>query len=424
MLGLLVLKSVRQGYRPTPEIQRLFEIFRGMVNDCVEIGLSSGVTALKRLAVLSWPQRRKYDCPSYYKACAVSRAAGILSARKKSLRRGIHTKNPYSVRPQITAYQGFKIRNGALRVPIGRRSFQYVPLTSHTVSVLSDPVVTVRSFTLTSTSLSLCISKEIPQVECTEAIGVDRNLRNLTVGNESRVAQYDLSDTVRIAETTVDIVGSFKRNDSRIRKKIASKYGLRRRNRIQHLLHNSTKQIVAEALEYRQAIVLENIEGIRTLYRKGNGQGPKYRGRMNGWSFGEAQRQLEYKARWVGLPIIRLSRKETRGTSVTCPQCGERLQEDARIRRKLWCGKCRLMMDRDIVAAVNLSRRGRLRFDRSRAQKGLEGGAVEAVKGNPTATVILRVDASKSRTKLNLEQPTKDLTEPKTLLSASQPSQP
>jgi putative transposase len=219
------------------------------------------------------------------------------------------------------------------------------------------------------------------------------------------LVQYDLSDTVRIAETTVDIVGSFKRNDSRIRKKIASKYGLRRRNRIQHLLHNSTKQIVAEALEYRQAIVLENIEGIRTLYRKGNGQGPKYRGRMNGWSFGEAQRQLEYKARWVGLPVIRLSRKETRGTSVTCPQCGERLQEDARIRRKLWCGKCRLMMDRDVVAAVNLSRRGRLRFDRSQAQKGLEGGAVEAVKGNPTTTVILRVDASKSARKLNLEQP-------------------
>ena len=225
---------------------------------------------------------------------------------------------------------------------------------------------------------------------------MDRNLRNLTVGNESRVVQYDLSDTVRIAETTVDIVGSFKRNDSRIRKNIASKYGRRRRNRVQHLLHNSTKQIVAEAFEYRRAIVLENIEGIRTLYRKGNGQGPKYRGRMNGWSFGEAQRQLEYKARWVGLPIIRLSRKETRGTSVTCPQCGERLQEDMRMRRKLWCRKCRLMMDRDVVAAVNLSRRGRLRFDRSRAQKGLEGGAVEAVKGNPTATVILGVDASKS----------------------------
>jgi len=154
---------------------------------------------------------------------------------------------------------------------------------------------------------------------------------------------------------------------------------------------------VAEALEQRQVIVLENIEGIRRLYRKGNGQGPKYRGRMNGWSFGEAQRQLEYKARWVGLPVIRLSRKETRSTSVTCPQCGERLQEDKRIGRKLWCGKCRVMMDRDVVAAINLSRRGRLRFDRSRTPRESQGGAVEAVKGNPTTTVIPGVDAPKSR---------------------------
>jgi len=393
---LLALKSVKQSYRSTPEIQRILKISRMMVNDCIEIGLSYDVKALKRLSVLSWPRRRKYDCPSYYKTSAVSRAAGILAARSKSLRRGQPTKNPYSLKPQITAYQGFKIRDGALRIPVGKRSFQYVPLTSHTVSVLSDHAVTVRSFTLTPTSLSLCISKEVHEVECTETIGVDRNLRNLTVGNGSRVVQYDLSDTVRIAEKTVEIIGSFKRNDYRIRKKIASKYGLRRRNRTQHLLHKQTRRIVAEALERKQAIVFENIEGIRRLYRRGNGQGPTYRGRMNGWSFSEAQRQLEYKARWVGLPVIRLSRRETRGTSVTCPQCGERLQEDKRIKRKLWCGECRLMMDRDVVAAVNLSRRGRLRFDRSRAQNGLEGGAVEAVKWNPTPTVILRVDASKS----------------------------
>ncbi|HVH14631.1 MAG TPA: zinc ribbon domain-containing protein, partial [Candidatus Angelobacter sp.] len=135
---------------------------------------------------------------------------------------------------------------------------------------------------------------------------------------------------------------------------------------------------------------------IRRLYRKGNGQGAKYRRRMNGWSFAEAQRQLEYKARWVGLPVIRLSKKDTRGTSVTCPQCGERLREDKQLRRKLWCGRCRVMMDRDMVAAINLARRGRLRFDRSRAHdNGLQGGAVEAMKGNPTPTAIPRVDAPK-----------------------------
>ena len=116
----------------------------------------------------------------------------------------------------------------------------------------------------------------------------------------------------------------------------------------------------------------------------------------------EAQRQIEYKARWVGLPIIRLFRRETRGSSVSCPRCGERLQSDKRLKRKLWCSSCRIVMDRDVVAAVNLARRGRVRFARSRPPIiEAQGGAVEAMKGNPTPTVIPGVDAPK------LTQPTK-----------------
>jgi len=61
------------------------------------------------------------------------------------------------------------------------------------------------------------------------------------------------------------------------------------------------------------------------------------------------------------------------------------------------------VMDRDMVAAVNLARRGRVRFARSRPPifPEAQGGAVEAVKGNPTPTVIPGVDAPK------LTQPTK-----------------
>src|SRR5439155_112281 len=280
--SLLATKSAKQAHRPNQETLELLDTFRRMVNDCIDIGLASNVTTLKRLAMLSWPRRRQYGCPDCYKACAASRAAGILAARKKSLRRGIPTKNPYSLKPQITAYRGFKIKNAALRIPVGKRNFLFVPLISHILSGLSDPALTVRSFTLTPTSLSLCISKEVPEIECADAIGVDRNLRNLAFGNEAGFTHYDLSRTVRIAET-----------------------------------------------------------------------------------------------------------------SVTCPQCGERLQEDRRIRRKLWCGKCRVVMDRDVVAAINLTRRGRLRFDRSRAQRGLRGRAVETLKRNPTTTVILRADALK-----------------------------
>ena len=82
---------------------------------------------------------------------------------------------------------------------------------------------------------------------------------------------------------------------------------------------------------------------------------------------------------------------------MTCPRCGEKLQSDKRLKRKLWCTDCRMVMDRDMVAAINLARRGRVRFARSRPPIPLEaqGRAGEAVKGNPTSTVIPGVDAPK-----------------------------
>jgi putative transposase len=370
-------------------------MFRRMVNDSIRIGLVNDASSLRRLSLLSYNQLAHYHSPSYYKLCAISRAAGILAARKKSLKRCFPTREPYAVRLQLISCYGFKIKSGGLEIPISRGKRLSLPLTKHTLAVISQLGVQVRSFTLTRNRLCLSILREAPGIEPISTVGVDRNLRNLTVGNDSQTHHYDLSKTVRIAKTTMRIMASFKRDDVRTRGIIASKYGERRTARTGHLLHNVTKTIVTLAVKRREAIVLEEIRGIRCFYRKGNGQGRKYRGRMNGWSFGEAQRQLEYKARWIGLPVIRLSRRETRGSSVTCPICGERLQSDKRLERKLWCGKCRVVMDRDRVAAVNLARRGRVRFARSRPLIEAQGGAVEAVKGNPTPTVIPGVDATK-----------------------------
>src|SRR6267143_23168 len=395
------IKTVWQNFVPSREVLLLLEMFKKMVNDSIRIGLVNEVSSLRKLSLLSYNQLARYDSPSYYKLCAISRAAGILAARKKSLKRGFPTREPYTIRPCLVSCYGFKVKNGWLEIPVSRRERLSLPLTNRTVSVVSQPGIQVRSFTLTRNRLCLSIARDVPIVECTSTMGEDRNLRNLTVGNDEHVHYYDLSQTVRIAKTTVRILASFRQDDARTMRIIASKYGLRRTTRIGHVLHNATKAIVTAAVQRREAIVLEDISGIRCLYRKGNGQGRQYRGRMNGWSFGEAQRQIEYKARWIGLPIIRLSRRETRGSSVTCPRCGERLQSDNRLERKLWCGNCRVVMDRDRVAAVNLAWRGRVRFARTLPLIEAQGVAVEAVKGNPTPTVIPGVDAPK------LTQPTK-----------------
>ncbi len=365
-----------------------------MMNDCVYIGLQNNVWTLKRLSLLCYGQLGRYDCPSYYKLCAISRAAGILASRRKSFRRGLTPKDPYSLRPQLVSCYGFKVQDGSLGIPVGRRAYENIRLNPYTVKVLSSPGVRVRSFLLTPSTLSITVSKEVVMKKFTGTAGLDRNLSNLTYGNSERIVRYDLSNTLAIAQTTRSILSSFHRNDARIRQHIAQKYGKRRNQRTIRLLHQATKRIVEDANRNLEAIVMEKLQGMRRLYRKGNGQGKNYRARMNSWSFREAQRQIEYKAHWQGVPVVKV---DPRGTSSHCGICGEILQlpqlSDLEHRRQLWCYNCQRWIDRDVNAAVNLSLRGRLRFDRS------EGSPVEAMveeREPRDATLILKVDGEKS----------------------------
>jgi len=364
------------------------ETFRLMVNECVRIGLMNSVSTRIKLTKLCYQELARYDVYSVYKICAISHAAGILANRKTSIRRGYEPRQPYAQRSLLVTYTGFKIMNGILKVPLGNQRYFDIVLNGYVRCALSDPSMKVRSITLTANNaVSICISRELQEIECTGIEGVDRNLRNLTVGNNEKMTQYILSNAGDIAEDTRSIVRSFKRDDVRVRREIAGKYGMRRRNRINQLLHRVSKTVVQKAKQDRSAIAFEDITHIRRLYRRGNGQGRNYRFKLNSWSFAEIKRQITYKAAWEGVPVIQLSVKETRGTSQLCPQCGKKITQVDR--RQLWCDRCKRWMDRDVVAAMNLSVKGLARFASS---QGLAG---EAMSGNPDMPVILRVDASK-----------------------------
>jgi putative transposase len=379
-----------------------------MVNDCIRTGLEaekrSGRTpSMKQLSLLSYGDLKRYPVQSQYRLTAISKAAGILSARSKSIRRGFPTRSPYQSRAVLVSCYDLTIWDGHLLVRLSPGLSESIPLNSHTLSSLSDPSLTVRSLTLTQRSLSLCVSKEVKEMEVSElsgAAGVDRNLRNLTVGNQEGVTYYDISKVVEIADNTRSIVRSFKRNDVRVRQSIASKYGKRRKERVERILHAVSKEVVEKAKTNGQAIVFEEIRGIRKLYRKGTGQGRNYRSRMHSWPFHAVKRQVEYKAAWEGVPVITLSRSETRGTTTSCPRCGERLQwaapGDAEHYRQLWCERCGRWIDRDLASVLNISRRGWLRFDHSTKQ-GEVGEAMVQEREQTTEPLILRVDASKLR---------------------------
>jgi len=384
------IKSVKLSFVPTPQIDNMMEKFRQMVNDCIRAGLQHDISSMKLLCKLTYKQLASYDIITYYKLCAISHAAGILANRKKSFKRGLYPRKPYAIRPLLISCYGFKIVDGFLKIPFGNKRYFDIPLNGYVKKILSDRSLKVRSFTLTPDAVSICYSKEVDDIECSKVEGVDRNLRNLSVGNVDHVVQYDLSNAVDIAENTHSIMKSFSRNDVRVRRKLYEKYGKRRKNRINQLLHNVSKSVVRSAKENKIAIAFEDIRHIRKLYRRGNYQSRSYRTTLNGWSFAEVKRQIEYKAAWEGVPTIQLSKAETKGTSQLCSRCGKKITQVDRKTRQLWCDQCKKWMDRDVVAAMNLSVKGLARLASS---KGL---AEEAMKGNlERDPIILRVDASK-----------------------------
>jgi len=146
------------------------EVFRRRVNDSISIGLAKQrILAEKALTTLLQPAS-----PSYYKLCAISRAAGILASRKKSLRRGFPTASPYAVRQQLVSCYGFKTKNGGLEIPVSRGKRLIIRLTEHTINVISQPGVEVHSFTLTQNRLCLSIPHYATTLECTSTVRVDR----------------------------------------------------------------------------------------------------------------------------------------------------------------------------------------------------------------------------------------------------------
>jgi len=375
-----VFKSVREHYTPTPEILWLLEQFREILNDCVRIGLAENVTSLKALSLKAYKQLSRYDVASYYKLCAISAATGILRNYRKAKRKNPCVKEPYARRPRLTTCYGFKVRDGELSLPIHAKQGVRISLNQHVQATING--FTLRSVTLTEDKLSLTYANDVQQLQPRGFIGIDRNLDNVTVAaTDGTVQQHDLSEATRVKAVYRDVRSHFRRNDVRIRREISGKYGQKQRDKVKHILHHASKLIVEEAKAKQYGIVMEELTGIRRLYRRGNWQGRGYRGRMNSWSYAELQRQIEYKARWEGLPVIYV---HPHGTSSKCSICGGRMRPEEN--RLLRCLSCGYTVDRDVNAARNLVARG-LRF-------GPVGLAVEAMV---TASATVRESAKSMR---------------------------
>ncbi|MFN3654469.1 MAG: hypothetical protein ACK4TO_03980 [Candidatus Nitrosotenuis sp.] len=63
----LPIKSIKQNYTPNTEQLQMMEIFKDMVNHCIEIGLDHNCSTMRKLSLLSYHTLAKYQIQSKYK---------------------------------------------------------------------------------------------------------------------------------------------------------------------------------------------------------------------------------------------------------------------------------------------------------------------------------------------------------------------
>lgn len=348
---MLAVKCVKQSHRCV-ELSYLMKEFHYMVNEAIRVGIEKNITSKFTLRNELY-QKFKNEFHTSYISMAVFQAHSLLKSYRRSLRKKSNIKKPY-VHKQFFIIDSccYKIFYDHIQIPTRPREFVVIPLNRYVSSIISNSGLKLGNVTFTASTLSISFSKEVDTQKPSGYIGIDMNLDNITCSqSDGKTRMYDISPITRMKEKYRKIKSNFKRNDARIRKKIFQKYGIKQKNRESALFHKISKRLVLE----NKQIILENLTGIRKLYRKGNGQGRGFRFKLNNWARYKLQNQLVYKSKWNGIDTIFVN---PRGTSSKCSICDAKVIEENRVIR---CPQCGLHIDRDVNASRNILDRG-MRF--------------------------------------------------------------
>ncbi|MEO9309454.1 MAG: hypothetical protein ABI337_04070, partial [Nitrososphaera sp.] len=207
------LKSIGQKFTPNTEQLQIMETFKVMVNHCIRIGLENNCSTMKKLSLLSYQTLKDYQIQSYYKLTAIAQAAGRLAQMKKDIKKGRKAKSPFIKKPYLVSCYGFKINGMLLSFPVSNREFANILLNNHTTTILSDKTLQPRSFTITPTTLSITVRKNIQEIKSESIIELDRNLRNITISTPRQTITYRTNKLLSIKENSQFVKASFRRHD-------------------------------------------------------------------------------------------------------------------------------------------------------------------------------------------------------------------
>jgi len=200
----------------------------------------------------------------------------------------------------------------------------------------------------------------IPDTEAADgpAMGVDLGIRNTAATSNGTL--HNGGERQRFKEACHRVRASLQSRNNRRARRALKRIAGRERRRITWENHTLSKRIVAEAEGTQCGVIrMERLAGIRQRSKIWN----KHSSRMlAGWSFGQLQGFIAYKAACSG---IRIEYVNPAFTSQTCAKCGVLGVRRGDVFSCTTCGE----VHSDINAAVNVARGGVAQGAEHRARK-------------------------------------------------------
>lgn len=194
-------------------------------------------------------------------------------------------------------------------------------------------------------------------------VGIDVGLKQFAtlsdgtvVGNPRHIKNYEYKLTKQQRKLSKKQIGSSNRLKQRMKvRKVYNKI----KNVRQDFLHKVTSNMITKY----DGVVLEDLN-VKSMMK--NHQLAKS---IADASWPEFRRQLEYKSKWNFNHFILIDRFEP--TSKTCSICGN-IQDMPLHKRQFDCDSCRISMDRDFNAAMNIKNLGLTTLGHSGVACGVE----------------------------------------------------
>ncbi|MEM1586217.1 MAG: transposase [Candidatus Bathyarchaeia archaeon] len=200
--------------------------------------------------------------------------------------------------------------------------------------------------------------QEIDLTKPDECVAIDINETNITaVDSSGNCVKIDASKLRTIYEAYMNKLKRIQRiGNSKVKKRLYTKYSSRWRCKIRDLLHKLTKAL--SKFTRGKTLIMEDLKNIRNSINRRVKRYNRFSGRiqpvslrsrnlkrrLNMWNFRKILFLLEYKHKLNGFDVVYLNPYKT---SSSCSRCGGKIAPMEKT-----CPKCGL--DRDINACLNM----------------------------------------------------------------------